>query len=378
MTSPDTSPATEDHPFGPFGEMAAATLEHINDEHDDTVLFLSKTLCAVVDATSATLTLVDHDGLHTRLVSGEGTVVERRMDFPQRADTAEDAQLQFYALLTEARRRAGDSELTSLERELAGVGRIPTFVTTVREVVDLNPRLRQITVGGGLDRFQPLAPDQFVYVLAPPHGRSQLTIDESFGWEAYDAMPESERPVGAYYTVRRFDPEAATIDLWVVMHGHDGDGERWARNAKAGDPVALWGPRQAYEPPAGTCSFLLIGDETALPAIVAIAEQFPAGVTATVLLAVDPDAVRIELDSAATLDVHWLTVEHGDSASVLLDAVRGLGDTALHAATYVWGGAESHDITVLRRHVRDVVGVPRERVSLTGYWRRGGNAHSSE
>lgn len=358
--------------LGPFGAAAAATLEHLNDEHDDTVRFLAAAYCDDVDVRRAELTRVDHAGLTARLVTADGDAVVRQLAFETRAESAEDAQLQFYALLTAARQRCDDAELTSLERELSGVRTIATFVTRVSAVGDVNPRLREITVEGGLGRFEPLGPDQFVYVLAPPHGRHALTIDESFTWERYETMPASERPVGAYYTVRRWHPDTRSLDLWVVLHGHDGDGERWARNARPGDPVALWGPRQAYEPPSATASILLIGDETALPAIAAIVEQLDAAQRATVIIGLAPDVTADDvppLSSPAALDVRWVTLGHGPG-NALLDAVVGLPGERLTADTYVWGGAESHDITAIRRHVRDVIGLPRRQVSLTGYWRR--------
>jgi NADPH-dependent ferric siderophore reductase len=355
---------------GPFGEMAAATLDHLNDEHHDTITFLGRALCDDLDVRAATLTSVDHDGIDAVLVTQGGDMVERRLTFVERAETPEQAQLQFYGLLTSARQQAGGTDLTSLERELLGARTIATFVTTVTAIVDINPRLRQITVGGGLDGFAPLAADQFVYVLAPPHGRSDLTVDESFSWEQYDSMPEHDRPVGAYYTVRRWDAEAGTIDLWVVLHGHDGDGERWARNARVGDPVALWGPREAYQPPPGTDSFLLIGDETALPAIAAIVERLRPHDRATAIVALAPEADRVALDSPAELDVRWLQVAHDDRSNPLMAAVLALPNGVVTPSTYVWGGAESHEITAIRRHVRDQVGIPRQQVSLTGYWRR--------
>jgi NADPH-dependent ferric siderophore reductase len=372
LDTPPHPPASVEH--GPFGEIATATIEHINDEHDDTVTLMGRVLCDEPGARAAALTGVDHEALYLSVVTSSGASVARRVAFLERAESVEDAQLQFYALIALARQGAGDQALTSLERELAGITMIPTHITEVVDVVDINPRLRQITVQGGLGRFQPLAPDQFVYVLAPPHGTTQLTIDQHFSWEAYEAMPEHERPVGAYYTVRRWHPDTGSIDLWVVLHGHDGDGERWARNVRVGDPVALWGPRHAYDPPPGTDSFLLVGDETALPAIAAILEQLDAAATATVVIATSPETTPLELSSEATLDVHWLSIDQGADTSPLLRAVGNLVPAAIGTSTYLWGGAESHEVTALRRLVRDALGVPREQVSLTGYWRRSGGS----
>src|SRR5262245_60821560 len=115
--------ATIEH--GPFGEIATATIEHINDEHDDTVTLMGRVLCREPGARHASLTGVDHEALYLSLVTSNGDSVARRVEFTERADSVEDAQLQFYALIALARQRAGDEPLTSLERELAGITVIP-------------------------------------------------------------------------------------------------------------------------------------------------------------------------------------------------------------------------------------------------------------
>ena len=166
-----------------------------------------------------------------------------------------------------ARARSGSEVLTALERQVAERAAIRTFITRVTAVEQLGPELVQVTCGGGdLQTFAELGPDQFVYVLAPPAGRSELTIDASFSWSAYEAMPEAERPVGAYYTVRRWRPDVAEIDLVVVTHGDDGEGSRWARHVTTGSPVALWGPRRVFDPPSSTDRYVLVGDDTGVHA----------------------------------------------------------------------------------------------------------------
>ena len=90
---------------------------------------------------------------------------------------------------------------------------IRTMLTTVSAVRDVHPHLRLITFrGGDLDTFSPLGADTFLYVLLPPPGRDELTIDQSFTWELSSSMPETERPVGAYYTLRAWRPTAAGRD----------------------------------------------------------------------------------------------------------------------------------------------------------------------
>jgi NADPH-dependent ferric siderophore reductase len=265
--------------------------------------------------------------------------------------------------------------VTSLEEQAAEVAAIRTFVTTVARAEHVTRHVRQLTFAGGdLSTFTPSAADQFVYVLTPPPGRRELTIDNGFTWEHYATMPPEEQPVGAYYTVRRWRPESAELDVWFVLHGADGsqpDGPAasWAARAEPGDPVALWGPRTAFAPPAGTEWFLLVADDAGLPAVAAIIESLPATTPIVVVAEVDEEEDQPPLPAGDNVDVRWC-FRRGLPAgrtTLLVDTVRGLDWPA--AQGYAWGGAESRCITAVRRHVRDERGLSPVAVSMTGYWR---------
>jgi len=249
--------------------------------------------------------------------------------------------------------------------------RIQTFITAVRSTTQVGPNMVQVTVGGGdLVGFEPLGADQFVYVLAPPPGRDRLLIDRHFTWTQYEEMAAAERPVGAYYTVRRWRPDDAEIDLVIVTGGHEGDGSRWAQQTVTGDPVALWGPRRIFDPPADTSRFLLVGDETGVHAIAAILEELPAGSVADVVVEVGDVCDEVPLHRGPNTSITW---RHRAGAAAgtsrqLLEVVRDLDITAERA--YAWGGAESRVMTSIRRHLRDRLGFPPERVAMTAYWRR--------
>jgi NADPH-dependent ferric siderophore reductase len=252
---------------------------------------------------------------------------------------------------------------------------IRTFVAEVVAVDDVHPHLRRITFGGpGLATFRPLGPDTFLYVLLPPPGRTELTIDESFSWDAFADMPEEDRPVGAYYTLRRWDPAAKRIEALFVLHGDEGPASAWASRAAIGDPAALWGPRSAFEPPAGTDRYLLVADETGLPAVAAILDALPDDAPVHVVAEVADAGSRQELAVRPSVTTTWLHRDGADAGTttLLVEAVRTLpGPTP---TTYVWGGGESRAMTAVRKLVRHERGLRREQVSLVGYWRHADHA----
>lgn len=245
---------------------------------------------------------------------------------------------------------------------------IPTFLTSVHAVEELHPHLRRITFkGGDLDGFWWPSPDAFVYVLLPPPGRTELTIDQTFSWTTVWDMPPEDQPVGAYYTVRDWRPEVAELDALFVLHGDEGPASAWAGRAAPGDPVALWGPRKVYDPPEGTDRLLLVADETGLPAVAVILEQAPAEWPVQVLAEFDGD--RQELPDRPGTEVTWLARDGRPpgTTTVLADAARALPELA--PTTYCWGGAESRAVTAVRKHLRHERGYPQASVAMTGYWR---------
>lgn len=350
-------------------ELSALLVDHFNTEHPDSLLFVSRVLGGRPDAISATAADIDVAGID--LLVDDGTEIDTvRVDFVEPASELEGVSIAALQLVLAARAKSGEEGLTSAERVAAVMSQVRTFVTSVVRTEQITPHVRQITFGGGdLATFTPISPDQFLYVLAPPRGRDELTIDQSFTWEQFREMPDAERPIGAYYTVRRWRPDVHEIDMLFVLHGDAGEGSAWAERAQPGDPVALWGPRTGFEPPADTDRYLLVGDETGLPAIAAILESLPGGTPVRVIAEVSDESEQQPLPTSESVDVTW--IHRGDTpagtTTALVDAVKSLEWPSGKA--YAWGGAESRIVTAIRRYVRDEVGLAHEAVSMTGYWR---------
>ncbi len=127
-------------------------------------------------------------------------------------------------------------------------------------------------------------------------------------------MAPEDQPIGAYYTVRRWRPDDREIDALFVLHGVDeprsttttgGRAARWAAGAAPGDPVALWGPRTGFAPPPDTDRYLLVADDTGLPAVAAIIESLPPGTPIRVVAEVDAEEDRQPLPERDGVEVTW-------------------------------------------------------------------------
>ncbi len=186
------------------------------------------------------------------------------------------------------------------------------------------------------------------------------------------------RPLLRAYTVRaRRDAAVAASgqvewDLDLVVHGDEGVGGPWAVRVQPGEPVTFLGPGAGYAPDLRAPWHLLVGDDAALPAIAAALEALPAGAVAHAVVEVPGPEDEQALVSAADLTLTWVHRGTGDGVG-LAHAVR-----AAHAAGRLPAGAphvflhgEAGMVRDLRRWARTEVGVPRELLSASGYWRRG-------
>lgn len=376
---PDTTADTAADTAGIATELAAQQqmiLDTLNGLYEDATLFAGRILCDRRGATRARARSVTTDGIELVLTDHDGDHVATVPYTAPLTDIGE-LWLLYFAVVLQARELSGEEGTTSVEQIIASATGYRTFLTQVVAVRDINPHLRQVTFGGGgLVDLTPVGPDTFLYVLLPPPGRTELTIDHTFTWEAARTMPPELQPVGAYYTLRRWRPEVAELDVLMVLHGDSGPASAWARGAAVGDPVALWGPRTAWAPPAGTERYLLAVDETGLPAAAVILETLPAGTPVQVVAEVGDETVRQELPSGDHVEVTWL---HRDGAepgttTLLVDAVKRLARP--EGTLYVWGGAESRAMTAIRRHVRDTWELAQDQVSLVAYWRH--RAHTDD
>lgn len=362
---------TDDPVASLMAELGAEFLTQLNEDFEDSMLLVGRALGPRPEATLVRATSIDRLGVDLSITDPLGEH-DGRVLFAEPVVDAGELTTALLELVVRARAEMGDEGQTSAERQLAILDGIRTFLTTVVAVEDLHPHLRQVTFGGGdLATFAPAGPDTFLFLLLPPAGRTEVGIDQSFTWEHHAQMPEADRPVGAYYTLRRWRPEVAELDILMVLHGDGGPASAWGARAQPGDAVALWGPRTAYHPPADTDRLLLVADETGLPAVAVILEQAPDGMPVHVIAEVADEAERHPLPSRPDTDVRWVHRDGAEAGSttLLVDAVRSL--PPFEGTTYVWGGGESRTMTAVRRHVRDERGLPASAVSLVAYWRHG-------
>jgi NADPH-dependent ferric siderophore reductase len=228
-------------------------------------------------------------------------------------------------------------------------------------------------VGEDLRGFTAPCADSYIKLFFPRPGqdRPQLPAapdgDISCWYRSYLAMPDDIRPAMRTYTVRRHS--GVELDVDFVLHDDGGPASRWASTARPGDNVAFFGPGGVHSVPEQTDWQLLIGDETALPAIGAILESLPRGAVAHAYIEVDNPAEQQDFQTLGNIEVQWIHRHAGPHGKALLDAVRSAEFPA--GRLYGWISGEASLVKFARRHLVRDRGFDRRAIAFTGYWRLG-------
>lgn len=264
--------------------------------------------------------------------------------------------------------------------------------------------------------------DQRIKLVLPDGDRPLPHLEAGDEWyAAWRARPVPERGHLRTYTVRDVVGQGSDTRLVVDLVVHEetgraplGPGAAWASRARVGDEVVVVCPRRgaAYGgiewQPGDADRLLLVGDETAVPAVAAVLGLLaPDAVGAAFLEVPVADDVQ-ELAAPAGVAVTWLVrdrrgygevlhaavVEHlgGGSPRVEVadtavdpdlwetptwsssgERVRAPATPAAHDrdGLYTWIAGEAKTVTGLRRVLVDELGVDRAQVAFMGYWRLG-------
>ena len=234
----------------------------------------------------------------------------------------------------------------------------------VRRSARVTPGMIRVTLAGEeLAGFSGDGPDRRIKMFFPVPGQERPAVPRaSTGgpvWPAGEA-----RPAIRTYTVRRFDAAAGELDVDFVLHAGHGPAAAWARDVRPGAWVGVSEPGGRYEPDPGVDFHVLIGDETALPAVATVlgALGTDAGLVMTFIEVADADEEQ-HLPGTVT----WVHRGAGRAGEPLGDAVRAAAFPP--GRGQAWLSGESGCVRDLRRHLIEERGIDRRLVYATGYWR---------
>jgi len=214
----------------------------------------------------------------------------------------------------------------------------------------------------GLDVADPAAS---VRLLIPSPG-ARLIMPQWTGNEFL--LGDGQRPIIRTFTPRRWRPDALELDLEVVLHER-GATSNWVGTAERGDVAAISGTGRGYSIDPHANSFLLAGDQTAIPAISQLIEAAPVAIPVHTVVEIVAQDARQPLPSHPRLSEQWVILQTNETpGSALLPAIL---NTTIAPGTKVWAAGEAAAMHQIRRHLFDERGLSRSDATVRGYWKHG-------
>lgn len=246
------------------------------------------------------------------------------------------------------------------------------YELVVDHVCDISPGMRRVCFAGQAVRDYlasgPYLPNIKLYFAE--QGRP-LDLPASDGHRITWAGNQRSRV--RTYTVRYADPEAGTMSIDFVRHGDGGLASGWAEAAVPGSTLGAFGGGGLVVGEADWV--LLVGDETALPAIGAMFERFAPTQRGIALIEVADAGEQQDLAAPEGFEVHWLH-RNGAAAgttTLLSDALAALElpqEDLDEEQVRIWVSAESAVVRFARRHFK-AMGFNRRHHLVIGYWHLG-------
>jgi NADPH-dependent ferric siderophore reductase len=227
---------------------------------------------------------------------------------------------------------------------------------TVQQVESLGAHMNRVTFGGDLADFVSLGFDDHVKLFFPDG-----TVDAQ----------GTPNVIARDFTPRRNDPVAQTLQIDFAIH-EAGPATEWASSqAKIGESLTIGGPRGSFVIPLAFDWHLLVGDETALPAIGRRLAELPAGTRAVVIAEVDSKDDEIAFNADADVAVTW-SHRNGAAAGATDGLTRALAAQKLPSGDYyAWVACESLMAKALRQQLLADHHANPKWMRAAGYWRRG-------
>jgi NADPH-dependent ferric siderophore reductase len=209
--------------------------------------------------------------------------------------------------------------------------------------------LRIVVSGEELEGFTSLSADDHIKLHIP--GREGEAVSRDF-------------------TPRRYDSTTGHLTIDIATHPA-GAAIEWARKVEIGQTVTIAGPRGSLVVPDDFDWWLLVGDETALPAIGRRVEELVNCAEVVTVVAVEDEQEQQRFATNVRHTAIWAYRSRrvATSADALIAALRQLKLPA--GDGYVWIAAEAGVARAIKQLVVREMGHPVDRLRASGYWVNG-------
>ncbi|MBM7773924.1 NADPH-dependent ferric siderophore reductase [Actinokineospora baliensis] len=232
----------------------------------------------------------------------------------------------------------------------------------------ISPHFIRVTFGGDdLARFRYMGFDQWFRLFIPVSDRSLAKAPRKFDTLAYArylTIAKVDRPVLRNYTVRAYRPEGPELDVDFVVHG-TGPAATWAQTCAPGDAVGILDEGIGFNPAPSITRFLLVADESGLPAVAGILASLPPEATGHAVIELPSIEDQQQLTAPSGIEITWVV---RDSDAIPGQAALATSRPLPIQGAYGWVVGEQSLASGLRKHWVEA-GLPKQDLMFCGYWR---------
>lgn len=265
------------------------------------------------------------------------------VDFDQPIEQLEDLMMAYVKVLERSQRKLGRLPIQTLERKF-------TF-------------LQGFFVTENMYRMVLTAPNDTVIDQA---GYAYLfDIDESLVDNTKDSRPRPHR----YYTLRQVTQTTSNAQVWIDVYVHgDNLGSRWATSRKLGDTITTQREFAEHVHHLHDGKALLIADETSLPTVARLLEQWQNPIPPVVMVMTHNATEQAYLShSTSATPYRLIQINHYDSHDIQ-GHIQQLLDEQMTFDS-VWGGLQAGLVKTLRPWLQQALAMNRQQMVLKVYWR---------
>jgi NADPH-dependent ferric siderophore reductase len=256
------------------------------------------------------------------------------------------------------------SELAGRRLQTEKVTHIPTLrLVEVLKKEQIHPELIRVTFGGAsLCDFRSDGFDDHIRVFFPVQGNPFTQLPQ-MGAQGPVFSEGGLKPILRDYTPHHHDAVNQTLQVDFFLHP-GGIGSAWARAAEIGNRLILGGPRNSFVVRDSFEENLLIGDDTALPAIRRRLSELSSQSRVTVIAEVGSEASTEPFDTNAHLKVFWIYRNRARTVSDVLAALPYFSGRC-----WAWVAGETSDIKAIGALLMER-GIDPGLLKTVSYWRR--------
>lgn len=242
----------------------------------------------------------------------------------------------------------------------------PPMLLQVKSTSRITPNMQRITLTGEQLADFPLNHETATLKLLLPHpGQSVESHLQSL-------TGVGVKPIKRTYSVRAFRPDSRELDIEFALHPDPGPATSWALQAQIGESVAIAGPGRPRRLKPDADWYLLGGDMSALPALLANCQLLPTDARGYVVIEIHDNADQQQLTLPSAMELCWcISTEPDDLSSPFVEQLKA--KTWLSGTPYVWLAGETPAIGQLRQWLSETKQLPASHRHCSGYWHRGYN-----